>query len=70
MVSAGGTFAEAIFCAYNTAVKNGTGFGMGSPPQIKQEVIEVVDVNEVEDERPRKRARTEGVDGADDGDAI
>lgn len=75
MVSAGGAFAEAIFLAYNTAVKSGFNAGEGGV-KIKREVEDGaymgmgVDVEGGEGERARKRARMEGEGVEGVGDAI
>lgn len=64
MVSAGGPYAEAIFLAYNTAVKSGIGFDAGMGVRIKREHV---DDEGDEDNESTKRARTAG---SGDGDAI
>jgi len=66
MVSAGGAFAEAIFLAYNTAVKSGLGSGDGGV-KIKREPEDEADLEAAE--RARKKARMES-EGTAEGDAI
>jgi len=72
MVSAGGAFAEAIFLAYNVAVKSGFSAG-GGEVRIKREYEDEVYMEG--GERARKRARGEGEgegdgEGGVEGDAI
>lgn len=65
MVSAGGPYAEAIFLAYNTAVKNGFGLATAAPApapgeggvRVKREAEEGVD-GEIE-EPTAKKARND-----------
>jgi len=66
MVSAGGAFAEAIFLAYNVAVKSGFAAGDGGV-RIKREYEDEAHLEA--GERARKRARGESVGGVE-GDAI
>lgn len=77
MVSAGGAFAEAIFLAYNKAVKSGlSARDGGGGVRIKREPDDGMDMGGGDEgmdegERARKRARvgSEGV-GEGGGDAI
>ena len=57
MVSSGGAFAEAIFLAYNIAVR--TAVAAAAEPKAEQDVK----VQSPEEERKEKRARDEGNDG-------
>jgi hypothetical protein len=72
MVSAGGAFAEAIFLAYNVAVKSGFSAG-GGEVRIKREYEDEAHMEggEWARKRARKRARGEGEgEGGVEGDAI